>query len=171
MGTKDCYKIGFVMKPHGLKGEVTAALDPDLPNDPAGLKTVFLDINGAMVPYFIESLSVKGDKAFIKFEDIDSIDDAVDLVRKSMFLPLSERPGSGRGEFYDDEVVGFSVVDQNLGALGQVKEVMNAGLNRLLVLGHNDGEVLIPVNSPFIVSLNKGKKLFTVNLPDGFLDI
>jgi ribosomal 30S subunit maturation factor RimM len=32
-------------------------------------------------------------------------------------------------------------------------------------------EVLIPLNSPFIVSTNKTKKLIKVALPDGFLDI
>jgi 16S rRNA processing protein RimM len=36
---------------------------------------------------------------------------------------------------------------------------------------HEGKEVLIPVNSPFITSINKSKKKISVNLPEGFLDI
>jgi 16S rRNA processing protein RimM len=48
---------------------------------------------------------------------------------------------------------------------------VKAGPNRLLALDHNGKEVLIPVNSPFITRINKSKKMITVNLPEGFLDI
>jgi 16S rRNA processing protein RimM len=48
---------------------------------------------------------------------------------------------------------------------------MQAGPNRLLVVKHADKEILIPMNGPFITSVNKTKKRITVNLPDGFLDI
>jgi 16S rRNA processing protein RimM len=63
------------------------------------------------------------------------------------------------------------VIDENLGDLGTITGVLNAGPNRLLVLNHQEKEVLIPVNSPLIRSLNKSKRTFMVNLPDGFLDI
>jgi 16S rRNA processing protein RimM len=48
---------------------------------------------------------------------------------------------------------------------------MQAGANRLLVLMQGEKEVLIPVNSPFILSINKSKKRISVDLPEGFLDI
>ena len=86
-------------------------------------------------------------------------------------MPKSERPKSIRGEFYDDEIPGFMVTDETVGELGPVQEVMTAGPNKLIVLDRQGKEVLIPVNSPFIVSINKSKKKITVNLPDGFLDI
>lgn len=171
MDIRNCYKIGFVLKPHGLKGAVTVALDADAPDEIGSTESVFLDLGGDVVPYFIESISVKGNKAFVKFEDIDSIEQAQDISRKAIYLPKEVRAKSTRGEFYDDEVAGFAVVDENLGSLGEITGVLNAGPNRLLVLNHNEKEVLIPVNSPFIRSLNKGKKTFTVNLPAGFLDI
>ena len=171
MDKTKCFKIGFVLKPHGLKGSVTVSWDDDAPADLQSLTSVFLDINGDLVPYFIESISPRGSKAFVKLEDVDSIEDAEIISKKSVYLAKDERPKSVRGEFYDDEVNGFQVVDDNLGALGTVSGVMNAGPNRLLVIDHGDREVLIPVNSPFIKSLNKSKKTFTVNLPDGFLDI
>jgi 16S rRNA processing protein RimM len=66
----------------------------------------------------------------------------------------------------------FSIEDEALGALGIVTEVLQSGPTRLLQFHYQEKkEVLIPVNAPFITSVNKSKKLIKVSLPDGFLDI
>ena len=167
-----CFKVGFVLKTHGLKGEVTVSLDGyNAPDELGTMQSMFLEKNKRLVPFFIESISVRGTKAFVKFEDVNSIEDASKLVGQSIYLQKSERPKARRGEFYDDEVIGFSVTDQEVGPLGNIVEIIQAGLNKLLVLDYSGKEILIPVNSPFIVQVNKSKKTLTVNLPDGFLDI
>jgi 16S rRNA processing protein RimM len=171
MNIESTYKIGLVLKPHGLKGEVTISLDAEALAGLDGIESVFLEKDQRLVPYFIESISVRGEKAFVKFEDIDSYEAAEGISKRTIYLPKSTRPKSGRGEFYDDEVIGFLVQDEALGELGEISEVVDAGANRLLVLHHQGKEVLIPVNSPFVSSVNKSKKRIVVNLPDGFLDI
>jgi 16S rRNA processing protein RimM len=171
MNIESTYKVGLVLKPHGLKGEVTISLDAEVPAGLDGIESVFLEKDQRLIPYFIESISVRGEKAFVKFEDVDSYETAEGISKRAIYLPKSTRPKSGRGEFYDDEVVGFQVQDEVLGELGEVSEVVDAGANRLLVLHHQGKEVLIPVNSPFMISVNKSKKRIVVNLPDGFLDI
>jgi len=171
MKIADSFKIGFVLKPHGLKGSVTVSLDEDSGVDVTALENVFLDINGNLVPYFIETVSVKGNKAFLKFEEIDTIDEAEAISKKVMMLPKSQRPKSRRGEFYEDEIIGFTVIDEVIGGLGKIEEVVSAGPNKLLMLMHNEREILIPINSPFISGVNKSKRKVTVNLPEGFLDI
>jgi 16S rRNA processing protein RimM len=171
MDIRDCYKIGFVLKPHGLKGEVTISIDEDAPNEFDELESIFLARGETMVPYFIEAISLKGEKAYVKFEDVDSADEAKAICNHALYLPKSARPKSLRGEFYDDEITGFSVTDENQGLLGTITEVTAAGPNKLIAVDHQGKEVLIPVNSPFIISVNKSKKKITVNLPDGFLDI
>jgi 16S rRNA processing protein RimM len=170
MDLASSYKIGLVLKPHGLKGEVTVSLDADAP-DISALESVFLEMHNRLVPYFIESISVRDSKAFVKFEDIDTPEAAKAISKHALYLPKSSRPKSGRGEFYDDEIVSFEVHDDTLGLLGKVTGVVDAGANRLLVVHQEEKEVLIPVNSPFINSINKSKKKISVNLPEGFLDI
>jgi 16S rRNA processing protein RimM len=159
------------MKPHGLKGEVTISINPDVPENLQELESIFIEKNNRLVPHFVEAMSVRGDKAFVKFEDIDTPDGALSISKCSLYLPKSTRPKSGRGEFYDDEIIGFEVNDQQLGALGNVLAVEAAGPNKLLLITYNNKEVLIPVNSPFIKSINKSKAVITVELPEGFLDI
>jgi 16S rRNA processing protein RimM len=169
MEKDSCFKIGYVAKAHGLKGEVTVIVTE--PVDLESVESVFIELKNTLVPYFIKELSDRGDKAFVKFEEINTIEQANTIKGGSIYLAKETRPKLKRGEFYDDEVVGFDVEDADLGSLGEVVEVSANGPNKLLVLNYNSKELLIPVNSPFIKSVNKTKKLIKVELPEGFLDI
>jgi 16S rRNA processing protein RimM len=171
MEIDSCFKIGFVLRTHGLKGEVTISLEEDAPRNLPDIPAVFVETDNRLVPYFVHSLSINGKKAFVKFEDVDSIEAAEKLVKRNLFLQKSARAKSGPTEFYNDEIIDFKVIDEDLGELGSVVDIMQAGANRLLVINHGTKEVLVPVNSPFIININKRKRLITVNLPEGFLDI
>ncbi|MBL7871998.1 MAG: 16S rRNA processing protein RimM [Cyclobacteriaceae bacterium] len=169
MERSTCFKIGYVAKTHGLKGEVTI-MYTDVANLES-VKSVFIEVRNDLVPYFIEHVSSRKDKAFIKFEDVNTLEAATMLKGSSIYLDKSQRPKLKRGEFYDDEVIDFTVEDEDLGLLGAVKEVAQSGPNRLLSLDYLGKEVLIPINGPFILSINKTKKKIIVLLPDGFLDL
>lgn len=159
------------MKPHGLKGEVTISLDATAPANWSLIKTIFIDIKGQFVPYFVEAMSVKGSKAFVKFEDVTSLDDAKKLQKHALYIQKADRPKLQRGGFYNDEVIDFTVEDTNLGVLGRVKAVEQTSQSRFLIVDHNTKELMIPVSGPFIFGINKSKRKITVTLPEGFLDI
>jgi 16S rRNA processing protein RimM len=164
------FKIGYVAKSHGLKGEVTIMLAPDCP-DLTSIKSIFAEVGSQFIPFFIESVSMRGTKAFVKFEEVNTPEKAGSLKGSSLFLPRAERPKLERGEFYGDEVIGFEVTDIHSGILGSVTDVLENGPMRYLSLLHNGKEIMIPVNGPFIRSINKTKKKIQVDLPDGFLEI
>lgn len=159
------------MRPHGLKGEVTISLDPNSPIDWENLKTLFIEIKSQLVPYFIEHISVRNDKAFVKLEDVGTPEQASVLKGSSLYLPKESRPKLERGEFYNEDVIGFEVMDDVHGPLGFVDAVEQAGLNRFLILSYIQKEIMIPVNGHFIKNINKSKKKIRVNLPEGFLEI
>ena len=171
MNREEYFQVGFIMKPHGLKGEVTISLDRYFSADWEKLKTVFVEKKGQLVPYFIEYASQQKDKVYTKFEDVSNASEAKALQKLSLFLPLSQRPKLHRGDFYNDEITGFEVADEKVGVLGKIKAVEEAGPNRFLIVAYDQREIMIPVNGPFIISINKSKKRIRVNLPVGFLDI
>jgi 16S rRNA processing protein RimM len=164
-----CFKIGYVAKTHGLKGEVTIMYTDAA--DLESVKSVFIELNDNLVPYFIDHASSRPDKAFVKFEDVNTLEAANMLKGCSIYLDKTLRPKLKKGEFYDDEVIDFLVEDEELGLLGSIKEVFSSGPNRLLSIDYLGKEVLIPINGPFIQSVNKTKKKIIVQLPDGFLDL
>jgi 16S rRNA processing protein RimM len=171
MNISDCFKIGYIQKPHGLKGGVSIALDEDAPANFDELETVFVEKNNRLIPHFIEAASVRGDKAFVTFDDITTPEQAQAISKCAIYLPKSLRPKSARGEFYDDEVIDFEVIDSEVGSLGKVTGVTEAGPNKLIAVNYEGKEVLIPINGPFITGINKSKKRITVELPEGFLEI
>jgi 16S rRNA processing protein RimM len=152
-----------------LKGEVTVVFQDDAEFE--ALESVFLMVQNNLVPYFLEGFSDRGDKAFIKFEDVNTIEEASALKGCVIYLAKTVRPKLKRGQFYDDEVVGFTVEDEGAGVLGLVTEVQASGLSRLLAIDHEGKEVLVPIDGPFIQSVNKSKKLIKVSLPEGFLEM
>ncbi len=165
----DCYKVGYITRPHGLRGEVTAILTE--PIDLHEVGSLLIEFKNSLVPFFIEAFSDRGDKTFFKFEEVDSAEKSESLKGCNIYLPKSIRPKLKRGQFYDDEVIGFNIEDKAKGLLGSVTEVSANGPNRLLAVRYKEKQVLIPVNAPFIISTNKTKKLIVVDLPEGFLDI
>lgn len=167
----DCYKVGFILKPHGLKGEVTISLDREFPANGSELKTLFIEKRNQLVPYFIERIGIQGNKALVKFDEVDDSEAAQAVSRLPVYLPKQARPKSAQDSFYDDEIVGFEVSDSAAGFLGKVAGVTTAGPNKLLSIDHEGKEVLIPVNGPFIRTIDKLKKKIDVALPDGFLEI
>jgi len=171
MSLEGYYHIGQITKPHGLKGEVTVLLQPDLPNDVSSLSSVYLGIDDNAVPYFIQDISLKGNKAIIRLEDVETLEDAQGISKHHLYLPLDQRPVSKSGEFYNDEVIGFTVEESLEGRLGSVTEVLTISGQRLLSVKYNSKDLLIPVNAPFIKEIDKSNKIMYVTLPEGYLDI
>src|ERR1700761_3616935 len=76
MTTEDCFRIGSILKPKGLKGELHIYVDFDgLEN--VRFNTIFVEISGKLVPYFIESIKyLQKNSAYLFLEDVDTIEKA-----------------------------------------------------------------------------------------------
>jgi 16S rRNA processing protein RimM len=166
----DHFKAGYIAKAHGIKGAVSIVTEPGCIDFFSVDQPVFLQVKEQLVPYFIEDIQTQEDKATIKFEDVDTQEAAQALKGTLLFLPKSLRPASGRGEFYFDEIIGYSVQENEV-MLGKVERVVHEQVNPLLIVVKDEKEFAIPINSPFILSVNKSKKLFTVSLPEGLIDL
>lgn len=171
MSLEGYYHIGQIAKPHGLKGEVTVLLQPDLPNDIASLSTVYLEMNDHAVPFFIQNVSVNGNKAIIRFEDVETLEDAQGISKHQLYLPIDQRPVAEDGEFYNDEVIGFTVEESQAGELGIITEVLTISTQRLLSVEYQSKDLLIPVNAPFITDIDRSNRIMYVTLPEGYLDM
>ena len=165
----DCYQLGEVIKTHGLHGEVSISLDVDFPEDYKKLESVFLQREGKLVPFFVSTIQVNGDKALVQFEDIDSVDDAKLLVKSKIFLPLTLLPKLPKGEFYFHDLIGCEVFE-NTNLIGVVKDVYE-GANELMAVYSDNKEILIPLTDDVLKEVDiEGKKVDVV-LPDGLLDL
>src|SRR5690606_18508447 len=93
MRKKDCFYLGKIAMKFSFKAEVFVYLDTDELEMYTELESMFVDINGHLIPFFIEKASLHKDK-FLRthFEDVDSEEAADDIVGKDVYLPLSMLP-------------------------------------------------------------------------------
>ncbi|WKK82232.2 ribosome maturation factor RimM [Marivirga arenosa] len=171
MKLDQCFQLGMVLKPHGLKGELYISLDTDYPEDYAEMESVFLSQNGKLVPFFIERIQLKNKEALVKFDDIDSKESALNLRGSTLHLPLTQLPELTGNQFYFHEIDGFKVFDVQKGELGIVKEVFEAGHQDLIGMEYQGKEVLIPINDDVILNVNREESSIEVNLPEGLLEL
>ena len=170
MRTDDCYQLGEVIKTHGLKGEVSIFLDVDLPTEYENLESVFLHTRGKLIPFFIEWIQINGKKALVKFEDVDSIESATNLVKAALYLPLTNLPALPDGGYYYHDLIGCHVFEGQLN-LGVVKEVIDLSGNQLLSIAKDGKELLIPMKDEVLTKVNLKEKVILVDLPEGLIDL
>lgn len=172
MQKSECFSLGKITKPHGLKGEVTIWLDVDVPENYIGLDGLFLEIKGQLVPYIIEELQIRGKKSIVKFEDINSIEVTETIIDAEAYLPIKKLPKLKGKQFYYHEVIGYQIFDNNSQKdLGELKAIYESTGQDLFAVNINESEVLIPIIDNFLDSVNHAEKRIHVTLPDGLLDI
>ena len=86
---EEVYKIGRIGKPHGINGEVHFLFDDDV-FDRVESEYLILDIDGILVPFFMEEYRFRGESsALVKFCDIDTQEKARELTNCDVYFPYS----------------------------------------------------------------------------------
>ena len=172
MKIEDCFYIGYITKTKGLKGEVQIYFEYDEPAD-LPLDSVFAEINGKLVPFFIASYKLQNNQTGnFYFDDIDTIEKAETLIRKKLYLPESLRPVRDEDdEFQIMDLKGFIVHDDTAGELGEIIEIHEYPQQFVAVVPYKFAEVMIPLNDDLIVEIDEENSILRVNLPDGLIEL
>ncbi len=172
MNFEGYFHLGKIAKLHGYKGEVSLFLDVTNPADYNQLKRVFVDVDGVLIPFFIDQLKPKN-KGFVavKFQDINEEIAAKKLLKKSIYLPEDELAELSDTSFYDHEISGFKVYDQIKGFIGIVDTVIDLTSNPLLRIEFNTNEILVPIFDGLIKNVDRDKKELHIQAPDGLIDL
>lgn len=171
MDFDSCFQLGYVIKAHGLKGEVSVLLETDQPQAYQNLESVFVEQQQRLIPFFINHLRIQGNKAVIKLDGIDDVDAANELRNNKLWLPLDFLPELSGTSFYFHEIIGFQVRDQHSGDIGLVTSVYDSASQNLIAVDHHGKEVLIPIANDIILKVNRKEKVIETKLPDGLLEI
>ncbi len=170
--TKDkCFYVGKIVKTHGLKGEVTLRIDNEQFDDIEELNYFLLDVNEQLIPYFIEDIAYHSNKAFVLFQDLKTLEAANQFVGKSAYLPLDLLPEKEGNEFYSHEVVGYLVVDEEKGEIGNVNEIIEYPTQSIIQIIKDGKEILIPIHDDILKDVNREEKKIYIKAPNGLIDM
>ena len=172
MTIKDCFCLGKIAKLHGFKGEVSLFLDVTNPSDYKDLESVYIDVDGVLTPFFIDSVKLKN-KNFIavKFQGVNDESAAQRLLKKSLYLPEEILPDLKGTQFYDHEIIGFKVLDDVHGDIGEVENVIDLAANPLLQTIYKGKEVLVPIFDGLVQKIDRKNKILYIKAPEGLIDL
>lgn len=167
---EEVFKIGKINKPHGVKGEMSFTFTDDIFDRTDGDYIIF-KLDGIYVPFFIEEYRFKSDTtAIIKFEGIDSIEQARRFVNTELFYPkalIDEEDIEPTIHYF----VGYTANDLHHGHIGKITEIDDNTVNILVYVETDNGEeILIPFHEDLIETIDHKNRIITFNLPEGMIE-
>ena len=151
-----------VLKSWGAAGEVVLSRPADSPQDLNVQEPVFIEFDGLPVPFYFESLQEKGNRLIVKFEDVDTLAQAEELVGREVRFAAEE-------EEEEDTLIGLKVRDsRSRRIVGEIVDFSDYGGNIVLTDETKDrGEVLLPLHEELIVNIHG--EVITLDIPEGLL--
>lgn len=102
----------------------------------------------------------------IKFEGIDTINQAYKLIGYELFIP-----GDPDGELIDDDVTGFSVIDMQGVEWGHVVELDDNGLNPVLEIQGADETYYVPFVEDIVKEIDMEAGIIRIDPPAGLMEL
>lgn len=171
MKKEDCYLLGKITRKHGLAGNVVLKLDTDQPEMYKKIEGIFVEINGLLVPFFVEKQQwLKGDAKLLSFKN--STEAMVEqVVNKNVYLPLSTLPKLSGKSFYYHEVIGYQLLDENNVDFGKVESINDQTAQHYFISDLDGKEVVVPIIKDWILEVNREEKFIKMQLPEGLLEV
>ena len=165
MKKPDLQYLGEFIKLFSFKGEIILYSYNTI-SFIENLETIFIDINGAFVPFQIKkSKSHKKNIFRVLLEGISSESEAKDFLKKSVYVDKLENQDN-----INSIVDNFNVYNKNE-YLGIVISTINKTGQTIIEVKMKKKIILIPFVDEFIVEINYDLKKIYMILPDGLLDI
>ena len=165
---EEVYKIGRLGKAHGVKGEVSFQFDDDI-FDRVDADYLVLDIDGILVPFFMEEYRFRSDTVcLVKFSGIDTQQRAQELTGCDVFFP---RALAEEGDEMPSlaSLVGFEIVNDADGeTIGRIAAIDDS---TVIILFELENGTLIPASDELITDIDAERRTIKMNIPEGLLDI
>ena len=155
--------VGHIIKPIGLRGEVSVSVSSDTPGRFISGATVYIDGHAREI---LKSRSTnKG--IVLKLGEIDSLVEAENLRNKALYVDELQVPLPPNGSYYYYQVMGIQVYTVKKTYLGKVTEIIRTGSNDVYAVSEGPRDLLIPALDSVIIDMDVKSRQMTVDLPDG----
>lgn len=159
--------VGFLRRPHGLKGEIIMDLHTDFPERMKKGREIFVGEN--YKPMTLTNVRPHQSGLLVKFKDIETPEDAGLYRNRWVYVQAKDVPLPD-GQHYKHELLGLKVVDENDSPLGELSEILETGANDVYIVRDDSGrEILLPNIPSVILELDVGARLLRVHLLEGLL--
>jgi 16S rRNA processing protein RimM len=168
----NCILLGTLSKPYGVKGSFLIKGKNLKADEIINKESVFIEIDGLLVPFLIKDFQIKSPDVFIiKLEGIDSETKAREFSGMAVYMMQEQfKRKSGTVRELPD-IRNYRVIDERLGFVGLVSQIVDLISNPLLVLKKDEKEYYVPMHEDIVREVNDKDKMIRISAPDGLFDI
>ena len=164
--------VARIVKTQGNRGEVAAEILTDFPERFQRLSAVALEKEGqAALELNLENHWFHKHRVILKFRGIDAITPAERLVGYEVTIDNSELMALQPGAYYQHDLVGCRIEDQDGVIRGEVIEVLGGPGNYLLKVSRVTGDFLVPFAESYFPKIDVLNKVLICDLPEGLEDL
>jgi len=169
-------RVGRIVAPHGIRGEVRVLPSTDFPAErfrPG--RTLYLagrqvsnPENSDLRPLEVVRARANGTVYLLAFRGIEDRNTAEALRGRDLYVRRDERPALPEGTYYVDEVVGLRVLDEAGREVGVVSEVLSYTANDVWVVRRpGRPDILLPFVSEVVREVSPAEGYVRVRLLPG----
>ena len=166
-------KVGKIVNTHSLKGEVKVISSTDFEEErfKKGNKLLITRGNQLIREVIVESYRNHKNFLLVKFEGIDSVEEAEKLKNLQIKIDSDEVGELEENEFYFHQIIGCEVFDENDKNLGEIIDILTPGANDVWVIkGENGKEILIPYIEDVVKKIDITSKKVNIEVMEGLID-
>lgn len=168
--TEELMAVAVVAGTHGLRGDLKFRPLPTAAAALLRLREIYLQApDGARTLHRILHCKPHKQHLLVRLAGLESLDLVQSLVGQTALARCQDLPTLPPGGHYWFELEGLRVVDVRRGLLGQVAGLFATGAHEILTVDGEQGEILIPFISPFILQIDAAAGKLHVDLPDGLV--
>lgn len=165
---KDYLELGQIVNVKGLKGEVKVNSFAEKIDRFETLDEVFIKSKGDMQKYKIEKVGYAKNQVILKFESIDTIEQAEALRNSHILVDRKDLGDLPEGEYYIVDLIGLKVYTEDGEYLGIVDDIFQTGSNDVYDVKNDLGQSrLLPGIKEVIKEINLPDGKIIVNLIEG----
>jgi 16S rRNA processing protein RimM len=163
--------LGRIAKVNGFEGAVNIRLEKSFIENIPPMESVFLEIEGRLVPFIISNSSYSGAGSLtLEFEGYTSLESVKEFIGVNLYLTSDSHKNNSEDDL--SLLKGFNVIDDKGNSVGLIIEIIsNPGQLLLNVRGENKNEILIPLHENLIQKIDRKKKLIIMEIPEGLIEI
>lgn len=162
--------MGVVIGTHGLRGDLKIRTLPTGNLALPGARRVYLkDSAGLLAQHDTVRSSLHKQNILLRLSGLENHAAAEQLLGASIWMAKVDLPKLDDEHYYWSDLEGLEVIDQQLGAVGEVVGMFATPAHDILEVDGPCGEVLIPAIEPFLVRVDRDKGQLYVNLPAGLV--
>jgi len=171
MEISDLISFGVIKKVIGNGGIISALPDTSFPENYLTISELFIVFPDDTVRFeTIDTIELKNKKYLIKLMNINSKQEAQQMINAHIMVAEDMLPSLEEDEFYPVQLADYEVHTKAGKFIGIVSDILSTAGQEILIIPKGDKEIMIPFCDPFIEKVDNENKKIVINPIEGLLD-